>query len=292
VALVIWPAVIGLLGLCSVASAQSLQRSSPAQGLQERSSGQTGQTSKSGGANTAPSLPTPRTTDGEPDFSGVWDGHGGVYINKEIHGGQLPYAPAGLAAYQFNLTRAPDPQSLCIIIGQPRADLDDRPFEVVQNSTRVAFLYERDAAFRVVRIDGSPHPPDPEPTFFGDATGHWEGDTLVVDVTALKGQKVWADNVGHPHSDEAHIIERWSRTDKNHLVLDLTLDDPKYYTQSLHMTRAFHLQSWPGVGEEACDENNVDRDHLGPGLGTRDGSRGFDKSITQAPPTATPSTAK
>lgn len=287
---VIVAAIVGLLGCCPLSHAQSAQQQAQRQATTRQLGARKG---NSDDANEARLLPTPRTPDGKPDFSGVWDGHGGAYLNKEISGGQLPYTPAGLAAYQYNMTRAPDPQSVCIIIGQPRADLDNRPFEIVQDPTRIAFLYERDATFRVVRIDGNPHPPDPDPTFFGDAIGHWEGDTLVVDVTALKGQKEWADNVGHPHSDQAHLIERWSRPDKDRLLFQLTMNDPKYYTRPLHVTRTFRLQSWPGVGEEACAENNIDEEHLGPGLGTKDGSRGFDKSIVKGPvtpPTAAPET--
>jgi len=220
-----------------------------------------------------PPRPTPRTPDGKPDLSGIWDGRG-ANINKDLPGKELPYTPDGAAAYQFNLTQAVDPQSLCIIIGQPRADVDGRPFEIVQNANRVAFLYERDASRRVIRL-GSQHPNDPEPSFFGDAVGNWDGDTLVVDVVGLKGERVWADNVGHPHSEATHLIERWSRPDADTLLLELTIDDPKYYTKPLKITRRLKLQSYLEVDEEACDENNVDRSHLGPGLGTTDGTRGF-----------------
>jgi hypothetical protein len=229
-----------------------------------------------------PPRPTPRTPDGKPDLSGVWDGRG-ANINKDLPGKELPYTPDGAAAYQFNLTQAVDPQSLCIIIGQPRADVDGRPFEIVQNANRVAFLYERDASRRVIRL-GSQHPNDPEPSFFGDAVGTWDGDTLVVDVVGLKGERVWADNVGHPHSDATHLIERWSRPDADDLVLELTIDDPKYYTKPLKVTRKLKLQSYLEVDEEACDENNVDRSHLGPGLGTTDGTRGFGRRTQNVPP--------
>jgi hypothetical protein len=238
-----------------------------------------------------PPQPTPRTPDGKPDLSGAWDGRG-ADINKDLPGPgkPLPYTPAGEAAYQYNMTKAVDPQSLCIIIGEPRADVDGRPFEIVQNSTRVAFLFERDASRRVIRVDGSQHPKDSDPSFFGDAIGTWEGDTLVVDVVGLKGEKVWADNDGHPHSDAAHLVERWSRPDANDLQLDLTIDDPKYYTKPITVTRRLKLQSWDVVDEEACTENNVDHDHLGPGLGTKSGKRGFDDDVSRqpsVPPSAT-----
>jgi len=267
------------------ASAQAAGPSTSQDGLNDAAN--TGRNARPGSTPSGPPRPTPRTPDGKPDLSGIWDGRG-ANINKDLPGKELPYTPAGEAAYQFNLTQAIDPQSLCIIIGQPRADVDGRPFEIVQNANRVAFLYERDASRRVVRL-GSRHDDDPEPSFFGDAVGTWDRDTLVVDVVGLKGERVWADNVGHPHSDAAHLIERWSRPDADDLVLELTMDDPKYYRKPLTVTRKLKLQSYLEVDEEACDENNVDRSHLGPGLGTTDGTRGFGRR-TQNVPSAAPST--
>jgi hypothetical protein len=224
----------------------------------------------------AAARPTPRTPDGKPDFSGVWNGKG-EFLNQGFPGG-LPYTPAGEAAYKYNMTGAIDPQSLCVLIGVPRADIDIEAFQILQRSDRLAFIYERSTAWRVIPVDGRQHPAQPEPSFFGDAAGKWDGDTLVVDVVALKGEKEWGDNVGHPHSNAAHVVERWSRPDLNHLRVDLTIDDPKYYTQTLKVTRIANLQPYELV-EQACDENNVDREHLGPGLGTKDGTRGFDKNI-------------
>jgi hypothetical protein len=224
--------------------------------------------------------PTPRTPGGKPDFSGVWNGSG-TFLNQGFPQ-ELPYTPEGRAAYQYNMTGAIDPQSLCVLIGVPRADLDIEAFQVLQKPDRVAFIYERSTAWRVIPVDGRQHPEHPEPSFFGDAVGKWDGDTLVVDVLALKGEKEWGDNVGHPHSAAAHVVERWSRPDFNHLRVDLTIDDPKYYTQTLKVTRIANLQPYELV-EQACDENNVDREHLGPGLGTKDGTRGFDKNLSTPP---------
>lgn len=255
---------------------QSAQQSGPSSGPSQDTSAASSTRHASPKSSATPG-PTPRTPEGKPDLSGAWDGRG-VNLASVFPGRQLPYTADGEAAYQYNLTKAIDPQSLCIIIGEPRADVDGRPFEIVQNSTRVAFLFERDASRRVIRIDGSEHPKDPEPSFFGDAIGRWDGDTLVVDVVGLKGQKVWADNFGHPHSETAHLIERWSRPDADTLRLVLTIDDPKYYTKPITVTRTLRSQPWDVVDEEACDENNIDRDHLGPGLGTKDGSRGFDRN--------------
>jgi len=238
------------------------------------------------GTKSAASAPAPRTPDGKPDLSGVWNGPG-IYINKGFPGGQLPYTSSGQAAYQYNMTKAVDPQSLCIIIGQPRADLDAQPFEIIQAQKRVAFLYERDTNWRIIPVDGRQHPKEAEPSFFGDAVGSWDGDTFVVDLVNFKGDKVWTDNIGHPQSNALHLIERWTRPDADHLNLDLTIDDPKYYTKPIKITRNLKRQTYELI-EFACDENNLDRDLLGPGLGTKDGTRGYDKEVIQNQPPVTP----
>jgi hypothetical protein len=229
--------------------------------------------------------PAPRTPDGKPDLSGVWNGPG-IYINKDFPDGKLPYTPAGQAAYRYNMTGAVDPQSLCIIIGQPRADLDAQPFEIVQTPDRVAFLYERDTNWRIIAVDGRQHPKEPEPSFFGDAVGSWDKDALVVDLIGFKGDKVWTDNVGHPQSDSLHLVERWTHPDADHLQLDLTIDDPKYYTKPIKITRTLKRQTYELL-EFSCDENNLDRNRLGPGLGTKDGTRGYDKQVIQNLPPVT-----
>jgi hypothetical protein len=222
----------------------------------------------------------PRMPDGKPDFSGTWAGGGG-YLNNDLPGKVLPYTPAGEQAYRFNMTTAPDPQSLCILVGVPRADLDGYPFEIVQSPKRVAFLYERDSAWRVVPLDGRDHPKDPDPAFFGNTTARWDGDALVVDVIGIKGEKIWTDNEGHPQSDALHLVERWTRPDASHLQVVLTIDDPKYYTKTFTVSRKLKLQKFEPA-EFACDENNIDREHLGPGLGTKDGTRGYDKTVVPA----------
>jgi hypothetical protein len=224
-----------------------------------------------------PSAPAPRTPDGKPDFSGVWNGRGN-YLNQQVPEGKLPYTPAGEAAYKYNMTAAVDPGSLCVLIGIPRASVDFEAFQVLQKPDRMAFIYERSWSWRAISIDGREHPKQVDPSFFGNAVAHWDGDTLVVDVIGLKGEKVWGDSQGHPRSDAMHIVERWSRPDMDHLKVDMTLDDPKYYTQPLKITSVFDLQPFELI-EQACDENNVDQYHLGPGLGTKDGTRGFDKTI-------------
>jgi hypothetical protein len=221
----------------------------------------------------------PRTKDGKPDFSGVWSA-GNSYLDKAVADRKLPYTEAGASAYEYNLTKVQDPQSLCILIGEPRAVLDGQPFEILQTSAKIAVLYERMHVWRTIPVTGKPHPTDFEPSFFGDAAGKWEGDTLVVDLIGFKGEKEWTDNNAHPQSDALHIVERWTRPDADHLRAEVTFEDPKYYKTPLTITRQFKRQPYDLI-ESSCDENNIDRNHLGNGLGTKDGERGFDPASSK-----------
>jgi hypothetical protein len=263
------------LFLCSFAAAQSTTVGDSLGGKQTPS--KEGRAGKDKSASEVAG-PAPRMPDGKPDFSGTWGG-GGVMLYHDFPDKQLPYTAAGKAAYNFNMTKAPDPQSLCIIVGEPRSTFDGYPFEIVQSPTRLAFIYERDTSWRLVPLDRDKHTKDPDPTFFGESVSHWEGDTLVVDVTGIKGpERIWTDNEGHPQSGKMHVIEHWTRPDSKTLKVLVTIDDPVFYTNQFTVSRTLRLQKYEPA-EFACDEFNIDRDHLGPGLGTTDGSRGFGKGI-------------
>jgi hypothetical protein len=205
--------------------------------------------------------------DGKPDLSGFWRGPlimGGMF--KSVGG--PPFTPAGEAAYQYNLTHSVNPEALCLFAGIPRASISGVPFEIVQNSDRVAFLYELMTTFRSIPVDGRDHPKDLEPSFFGNGVGRWEADSLVIDSVGFKDKLSWIDDDAHPHSDAMHVVERWSRPDADHLVHEVTVEDPKFYTKPWTFQRVFTAMP-PGeeLYEFACDENNIDRDggHLGYG---------------------------
>jgi len=211
--------------------------------------------------------PTPRTADGKPDLSGFWQGpliFGGMF--KSVGG--PPFTPAGAEAFKFNMTKSINPEGLCLFAGIPRASISGVPFEIVQNSNRVAFLYELMSTFRSIPVDGRDHPKDIELSFFGNGIGKWEGDTLVIDSIGFKDKLSWIDDDAHPHSDAMHVVERWSRTDYDHLAHQVWVEDPKFYTKPWTFERVFSLMP-PGeeLYEMACDENNIDRDggHLGYG---------------------------
>ena len=233
-------------------------------------------------AQTAPAKKVPRLADGHPDFNGYWKGMRNTTpvgnIGKDLPGFKLPLTPAGAAALQHNLTKTIDPESLCMPGGIPRHNASGLPFEVLHTPKAIAFLYFYNY-FRRIPVDAArKHTDDPDPTFFGEELGHWEGDTLVVDSIGFKDEQVWIDENANPHSDALHVVERWTRPDYDHIHVDTLIEDAKFYTQPFHYTRTWQLgQPTEELAEYACSENNVDREHLQPGPGPirPDGTRGY-----------------
>lgn len=215
------------------------------------------------------SAATPRTIDGKPDLSGFWQGPLLRDMDKNVPGG-FPsiLTEAGKAAYQYNLTKTVNPEGLCLFAGIPRASISGVPFEIVQNSNRVVFLYELMTTWRSIPVDGRDHPKDVEPSFFGNGVGRWDGDTLIIDSIGFKDKLSWLDDDAHPHSDGMHVVERWRRIDRQHLEHAATVEDPKFYSKPFTFDRVFtHMPPGQELMEFACDENNVDREggHLGFG---------------------------
>jgi hypothetical protein len=245
---------------------------------------------------TGPSKPTPRTADGHPDLGGFWKGDRRTKpvgnIGKDLPGFKLPLTPAGQAALQYNLTKTIDPESLCIPGGIPRHNASGLPFMVLQTPKYVAFLYFY-SYYRLIPLDGRKHSDDPDPSFFGEEIGRWEGDTLVIDSIAFKDEKVWIDENANPHSDKLHVVERWTRPDADHIRVETLIEDPKFYTKPFNYQRTW-LAGPPGqiLGEYACSENNIDRDHLSPGPGDilPDGTRGY-ADLDPLPPPIKPASS-
>ena len=131
------------------------------------------------------------------------------------------------------------------------------------------------------------HSEDPDPSFFGEELAHWEGDTLVIDSIGFKDERVWIDENANPHSDQMHVVEKWTRPDFHHIHVETLIEDPKFYTKPFNYSRTWVLgKPDEEIHEYSCSENNVDRDHLQPGPGNilPDGSRGFDKPKPLPPP--------
>jgi len=155
-----------------------------------------------------------------------------------LPGFKLPLTPAGQAALQHNLTATVDPESVCIIGGTPRHNASGLPFMVLQTPKYVAFLYFY-SYHRLIPVDGRKHSEDPDPSFFGEEIGHWEGDTLVVDSIGFKDTQVWIDENANPHSDALHVVERWSRPDADHIHVETLIEDPKFYSKPFTYQRTW-----------------------------------------------------
>lgn len=199
-------------------------------------------------------------------------------IAKDLPGLKLPLTPEGEAAWKHNVTATVDPEAVCILGGIPRHNASGLAFEVLQGPNKLAFLYWY-SYYRLIPIDATrKHSEDPDPSFFGEELGHWDGDTLVIDSVGFKDTQVWADENGSPHSDALHVVERWTRPDRDHIHVDTLIEDPKFYTHPFSYGRTW-VAGNPGeeVHEYSCSENNVDREHLGfgPGPIRPDGTRGY-----------------
>jgi len=232
--------------------------------------------------------PTPRLADGHPDLSGFWKpikekGKPGGNMGKDEPGFKLPFTPAGEAAHQYNLTKVVDPEALCILGGIPRHDASGLPFEILATPTRTAFLYLY-STHRLIPVDGRAVDPDPDPRFFGNPVGSWDGDAFVIRTNGLRDSaegKIWLDENGDPTSDQTTVVERWTRPDSSTLHLEMLINDPKYYTRPLHFSRSWK-RGLPGEGltEYACNETSTGQADIGPGPGYigPEGNRGYDPS--------------
>ena len=228
--------------------------------------------SKAANAPAVSTKPAPRMPDGKPDLSGFWQGP--LLRSMFASVGGPPLTSAGEEAYKYNMTKTVNPEGLCLFAGIPRASISGVPFEIVQNSNRLAFLYELMTTWRSIPVDGRDHPKEIEPSFFGNGVGRWEGDTLVIDSIGFKDKLSWIDDDAHPHSDAMHVVERWSRPDWDHLLHEVTVEDPKFYSKPWTFKRVFtHMAPGQELMEFACDENNLDREGGRLGFGPHEPSK-------------------
>jgi hypothetical protein len=215
-----------------------------------------------------------RTTDGKPNFSGIWQANNeaywdlqahearpgvvtqaGVYPNYEfarvaaapvaalgaaagipgsvgvVDGdGQIPYKPEAAAIKKENgenwIDR--DPELKCYLPGTPRAMYMPYPFQIVQSTNKIEMAFTFANAARTIHLDKVEGPPDD--TYMGHSVGHWENDTLVVDVSGFNG-KNWLDRAGNFHSAALHLTERYTPITADAIRYEVTIDDPETYTR-------------------------------------------------------------
>jgi hypothetical protein len=174
----------------------------------------------------------PRLPDGKPDLGDVaWLAMGGGNF-KEFDSLMLPAAKKTLAGRDVTQ----DPHNFCMPDVVPRTT--PFPFRIFRNytdkaATHLVIVYEGNIhSFRQVFMDGRKHPDYLDPTWYGHSIGWWDKDTLVIDTVGFN-DKSWYDGRGTPHSEQLHTIERYTRLDKGHLQLKVTIDDPGMYDKAL-----------------------------------------------------------
>jgi len=211
------------------------------------------------------SAPAPRTSSGTIDLSGVWqtDVKYNFNLAADLKPEDVPMLPSARALYearQDNLGKD-DPDGFCLPPGIPRVNGVPFPTKIIQTPTVIVMLYETRTTFRQVFLDSHAVAPDPQPTWMGYSTGRWDGDTLVVTTVGFN-DKTWLDDAGHPHSEAMRVTERIRRPDFGHLVVEITIDDPKSYARPWTVTQEFRLDPDNELLEYSCNENNRYPDRL------------------------------
>jgi hypothetical protein len=193
----------------------------------------------------------PRTRDGKPDLTGMWQVMNSAAWDVQDHqarkdvpagmgvveGNEIPYQPWALAQKRENLQNrtTADPETKCYLPGIPRLMYMPFPFQIFQSPAMLTMLFEYVHATRYVYTNGAPHPSGHIDWWMGDSRGRWEGDTLVVDVVDFNDQ-TWFDRSGNFHSDELHVVERYTPMDVDHITYDVTIEDPKVFTRPWRMS--------------------------------------------------------
>jgi len=199
-----------------------------------------------------------------PDLNGIWQTMGTANWNLEDHsvdagpypsllgtwgvqpagqsvvvGGRIPYQDSALNKrrenFETRLTMNPDelstqgdPEAKCMMPGIPRATYLPFPFQIIQTRSKILVAYQFNVAKRTIHMDN--HTEAPIDFWMGWSNGHWEGDTLVVDVTGFNGL-TWLDRAGNFHSEALHVVERFTPISPHHMMYEATLEDPNVYTE-------------------------------------------------------------
>jgi len=167
---------------------------------------------------------------------------------------QYKAAKSSFGTHSYPIAETNDPiYHSCSPTGFPRAFFHAFPLQIVQTPSEVIMLFEWDSLRHQIFTDGRAHDTSLGPLWMGDSIGHWEGDTLVAD-TVNFNDKTWLDRVGHPHSEQLHVIEHIRRVDHDHLEDEITIDDPKAYTKPWTGRIVFALKPKWTLAEEFCED--------------------------------------
>jgi hypothetical protein len=204
----------------------------------------------------------PRSADGKPNLSGIWQAVNtaawdiqGHSAQKDIPAGQgvvegnvIPYQPWAAEKKKENFANraTADPETRCFLPGVPRLMYMPYPFQIFQTPTYLAFVHEYVHAVRHIYVNGTAHPRGPIDWWMGDSRGRWEGDTLVVDVVHFNDQ-TWFDRAGNFHSEALHLIERYTLTGPDHMNYEVTVEDQKVFTRPWTMRMILYRRKEPNA---------------------------------------------
>jgi len=197
----------------------------------------------------------PARVDGKPNLNGIWQALNTANWNLEAHaaaalpefwrlgaiaaipagqsvvvGGTIPYLPQALARREANRAGWPatDPEAKCYMPGIPRAAYLPFPFQIIQGNRDILFVYEFASANRIVYM--SNHEEPPIDSWMGWSNGHWEGDTLVIEVTG-QNDDTWFDRAGNYHSSGLKVTERYTKVADDLLQYEATIEDPAVFAR-------------------------------------------------------------
>ena len=274
--------VTAVAAISAFASTALLAQSSPAQGAAAAA--------PSSAANPPAAGPTPRLRNGKPDLSGHWANPytpnmaakgtvldpatrkplkiAGTEIADAkpaaIDGGgkrtlDLPYTDWGLKRWKtYDPVNDGDYAGSCLPFGMSRNINSPHGTQIVQNDAAIALLFEQNTWFHWIPTNGAKWPTDLPPSWNGLSTGHWEGDTLIVETSGFNGY-TRLDTSGHPHSKQLKLINTFTRIDARTIQHTVTVHDPKTYTQDWMNVRTWRVKPASDViMEYSCEENNLD----------------------------------
>ncbi|PYQ71008.1 MAG: hypothetical protein DMG01_26470 [Acidobacteria bacterium] len=194
---------------------------------------------------------------GHPNLNGIWQAINSANWNLEDHAasatafwqlgamfaispgqsvivdnnGTIPYTSEGLKKRQENRAGWPksDPEAKCYMPGLPRATYMPYPFQIVQGTKDIVFIYEYASTNRTVHMTN--HTESPVDSWMGWSNGRWDGDTLAIEVNGFNDLS-WFDRAGNHHSDALTVTERYSLAPGgNHINYEARLEDPKTFTR-------------------------------------------------------------
>jgi len=210
-----------------------------------------------------PAAATAQTAAAAPDLSGFWINQYTPDLSRVL-GSQPPFTAAGAERWR-TVDTSKDPTGRCWPPGPTRAFTAPFPFLLVQHPTMIGLLFEYFTIWRVIYMDGRPHPADiaDYPDFMGHSIGRWEGAVLVVDTVGID-ERSWLDTAGHEHSGKLHVVERFEKDGAN-IKWTATFDDPVFFTKPWSITRTFTAgKAADRIMPYTCTDNNKDVEQLRP----------------------------